>query len=149
MGDKYDEMKGPELAEELTRREIAMTGKVDELRARLREDDEKRAQASADGPEPGGEGEETEADDAEIPEPREPARIQPYGVKLNEEQARLLTAGEARLAQFFKHVTPTGSRKYAAGDQVMAVASPEDTKVRVLPFGIEIELSNPAAETEG
>ena len=38
-GDKYDALTGPELKEELTKRKLAVSGKVDELRDRLRESD--------------------------------------------------------------------------------------------------------------
>lgn len=148
MSDRYEDMKGPELAEELAKRELPISGKVDELRARLREDDELRAQSDADTSNPDPEGEETDADDIEVPEPREPLRIQPYGVRLTEEQARVLNAGEARVLQFTKHVSRVTPIKYAAGDQVMALGSPESTHVRVLPYGIEIELDRGAAETE-
>jgi len=41
VGDKYDGMTAKELKEELSTRELAVGGKVDELRARLREDDVK------------------------------------------------------------------------------------------------------------
>ena len=44
MGETYEDMAGPALAAELARRELPVSGRVDELRARLREDDEKRAQ---------------------------------------------------------------------------------------------------------
>lgn len=40
-GDQYDKMDGSALKEELTKRELGVSGKVDELRDRLREDDEK------------------------------------------------------------------------------------------------------------
>lgn len=42
--DKYDAMDGPALKEELKKRELAVSGKVDELRERLREDDAKKAE---------------------------------------------------------------------------------------------------------
>ena len=42
-GDKYDEMGADALKAELKKRELPVSGKVDELRDRLREDDEKAA----------------------------------------------------------------------------------------------------------
>lgn len=38
-GDQYDKMTGPELKEELKSRNLAVSGKVDDLRDRLREND--------------------------------------------------------------------------------------------------------------
>lgn len=146
MGDQYDDMKGPELAAELAQRELGVTGRVDELRDRLREDDQKRAQADADGPDTPDEGDGTEEPEIDVPAPRVPRREQPYGVRLTEEQARVLNAGTASVLHFTKHVNRVAARKYAAGDQVLAIGSPEDTKVLVLPFGVEIELTDPAAE---
>jgi hypothetical protein len=147
--DKYDALTGPELGEELKRRELPISGRVDELRDRLREDDaRKAAESNANVPDPGSEGEETEAGEVDVPEPREPLRIQPYGVKLTEEQARVLNAGEARVLHFTKHVNKVTAIKYAAGDQVMALGSPESTHVRVLPYGIEIELTRDENEED-
>lgn len=131
MGDRYDEMKGPELAAELASRELPMQGRVDELRDRLREDDAQPANdpSAEDAPE------ESETDDVEVPEPREPIRSEAMLVYLTEEQARALTSGEAALSRFMRHVMPIEAQKYCAGDQVMAV---ESDALRVLPFGIEI-----------
>lgn len=42
-GDEYDAMKGEDLKAELEKRELPTSGKVDELRARLREDDAAKA----------------------------------------------------------------------------------------------------------
>lgn len=42
-GDKYDDMKGDDLKAELEKRELPKSGSVDELRARLREDDAAKA----------------------------------------------------------------------------------------------------------
>lgn len=38
-GDSYDKMSGPELKKELKKRKLPVSGKVDVLRGRLREDD--------------------------------------------------------------------------------------------------------------
>ena len=38
-GDSYDEMSGPELKKELKKRKLPVSGKVDVLRGRLRDDD--------------------------------------------------------------------------------------------------------------
>lgn len=141
MGDRYDDLTGPELASELTGRGLSVTGKVGELRARLRDDDEKRAQEPADGPSPDHVGEEQADDGSEVPEPREPVEYRPDGLVLTEEQARQLTRGEARLRASVKHVNPMTERKYAAGDRVVVIFAEHDRRALVLPFGIEIELT--------
>lgn len=141
MSDRYDDLKGPELAAELTRRELSVTGKVDELRDRLRADDERQAQAAADGPDPDSGGADPADVVPEAQEPREPTEYLPGAVVLTEEQARQLTRGEARLRAASKHVTPMTERKYIAGDRVTAVFVWASRKALVLPFGIEIDLS--------
>lgn len=143
MGDRYDDMVGADLAEELADRELPVSGRVDELRARLREDDERRAQQPEDPTVDAGEGEDTEADDVDVPEPREPVDYVPMAVVLTEDQARQLTAGEARLRQFTKHVTQMTARKYCVGDRVTGIAVPATGVLLVLPFGIEVTLETP------
>jgi hypothetical protein len=140
MGDRYDDMKGPELAEELAQRELPVTGKVDELRDRLREDDQKRAQEDADGADPADEGEGAPDEEIDVPEPRQPVEYSPMVVLLNESQARRLTAGEASIQRFTKHVSSISSRKFVAGDRVFGIADWENSVCRVLPLGVEIEI---------
>lgn len=141
MTDKYDEMTGPVLAEELAKRELPVSGKVDELRDRLREDDKaKAAQGDGDGSGTTSEGEETPAGEVEVPEPRQPVSHEPMMVVLDEDQARILTAGEARVRRFTKHVQAHTDRKYCAGDRVTGIADWENQLCRVLPFGVEIPI---------
>jgi hypothetical protein len=125
--DRYDEMSGAELAAEAQERELPLSGKVAELRERLR---------AADASEGAGTGEEA----SDLPEPREPVAYAVGTVTLTEEQARQLTAGEAKVRQFTKHVSPTPIRKYAEGDQVPAVLVPAEGYALVVPFGIRIDL---------
>jgi hypothetical protein len=137
--DRYDEMSGPALAAELQDRELPLSGKVDELRDRLRADDaEEGAEPSPDGTDDVPEGAETGEEAFDLPEPRDPVEYAAGTLTLTEEQARQLTAGEAKLRQFTKHVNPMSTRKYAEGDQVLAVLVPESGYAIVLPFGIEI-----------
>lgn len=147
--DRYDEMTGPQLGEELSRRELTVSGRVDELRARLREDDARRAengdQGDADDPNPDPEGEDPETDDIEVPEPREPSVVEVVQVTLDEDQARALTAGEARMRQFLKHVNPIAEQKHCAGDQVLAL---ETDVLQVLPFGVQIPRSSAERDFE-
>lgn len=147
--DRYDEMTGPVLAEELGRRELAVTGRVDELRARLREDDAKRAEKAAEAPDEGDGGEETDTDDIDVPEPRQPIGYDPMSVVLNEDQARTLNGAEARLRRHFRHVTPVAERKYCAGDRVTGIGDFENNVCRVLPLGIEIELERDDQDEDG
>lgn len=147
VNDQYTEMTGPVLAAELGRRELNVSGKVEELRDRLREDDrqraEKAAQADADGSDDAPEGEEA----AEVPSQREPAdHSTVMAVVLTEDQARALTVGEASFARFLKHVTGYTSRKYVAGDSVIGLADWENNVCRVFPFGVEIKLEEEPTE---
>lgn len=140
--DQYDEMTGPVLVAELGKRELNVSGKVEELRDRLREDDVRRAEkAEADKNDPP-QGEETGEDASDVPEPRKPADYGPMVVILNEDQARVLNASEAGLKRHFRYVTPMASRKYAEGDRVTGIADWANNVCRVLPFGIEIELDS-------
>lgn len=141
MGDKYDDMTGPTLSEELAIRGLPVSGKVDELRERLREND---AQKAEDASNPADEGDDTpyaenEAEEDAQPE-RDPEHYEPMSLVLNEDQARALTAGEAKMAQFLRHVMPFSQRKYVAGDRVFGVVVREINACRVLPFGIEVPL---------
>lgn len=143
MGDQYDEMTGPALSEELARRELPVSGRVEELRARLREDDEKRAQSNTDGPDETGGAPDTEDDESngvDVPEPREPVDYSPMAVVLNEDQARVLNAASAALRRHFRYVMSMSERKYCAGDKVFGVADWANGVCSVLPFGVEIEL---------
>lgn len=139
--DRYDDMGGPALAAELADRELAISGKVDELRDRLRAHDaERAAQEDADGPDEVVEGEETGDEVVELPEPREPVEYAAGRLVLTEEQASLLTRGEAKIRAFVKHVNPMSERKYVEGDSVVAVLDHTARLALVLPFGIEIPL---------
>lgn len=139
--DKYDDMTGPMLAEELSRRELPVSGRVDELRDRLREDDEKRAQASGGGPDDGSESEETEAGEVEVPEQREPIEQELVRVRLDEDQARALTRAEASYARHMRYVFKVEPRKYLPGDEVAAVRFGDDGVVTVLGIGASLALS--------
>ena len=143
--DKYDEMTGPLLAEELARRELNVSGKVDELRARLREDDARRAQEGADESGEAYEGEETQ----DVPEPRQPVDHDARALVLTEEQARKLNAGTANVRRFTKHVTPVPEVKYAAGDRVMAIRHPLNSGYSVLPHGVWLDEDLTEQEDEG
>lgn len=140
--DKYDEMRGPELAEELAKRELPVSGKVEELRDRLREDDAKPVndppeapEGSEDAPDP-----ETEGEEVEVPEQREPVDYDAGKVVLTEAQARVLNAGEASLRRHFRYVFGMAERKYGEGDTVVVVMDWANNVARTLPFGIEIPL---------
>lgn len=149
MGDKYDDQTGAQLSAELVKRELPITGRVDDLRARLREDDEKRAQAPQDGSDPDSEGEETEADDVDVPEPREPVDYGAGAVVLTEGQARQLTAGEARVRQFTKHVSHLSVRKYCEGDRVTGIFDYPNALFLVLPYGVEITMEPEEDTSDG
>lgn len=138
--DKYDDMTGPMLSEELARRELPVSGRVDELRDRLREDDEKRAQASGGGPDDGSESEETEAGEVEVPEQREPVDQELIKLTLTEEQARELTRAEAAYARHMRYVFRFEPRKYLPGDGVAAVTYDRRTAT-VLGIGATLALS--------
>ncbi len=138
--DRYAAMAGPALAAELAERALPISGKVEELRARLREDDEKAAQDDADGPADLVEGEEITPDDVEETEPRQPVDYVTEPLVLSAEQAAQLTRGEARLRAFVKHVNPLTVRKYVEGDAVVAVTDEPNNVAVVLPFGIEVAL---------
>lgn len=136
----YDEMNGAQLGEELARRELPVSGKVDELRARLREDDEKRAQEAVTGSDDPAEGEETSGAEVEVPEPREPLRMEFLTLTLTEDQARELTRREAGIARFMKHVAPFEATKYLEGDQVIGVTVDRKTAAVLGVVGLTIEL---------
>jgi hypothetical protein len=139
MGDRYEGMIGADLAAELAKRELPVSGKVEELRDRLREDDEAKAQKDADAPDPAPEGEETEADGVEVPEPRQPIEQFTVQCELSEETARELTRLEARVAQFLKHVAPSKPFKYCAGDRVIGIDL-GDGYVHVIASGVRIKV---------
>lgn len=141
--DRYDDMTGPVLAEELGRRELPVSGKVDELRDRLREDDARKAdqgaqEGSADEPV----GDTPSVEEVDVPEPRDPVDYDAGKVILSEDQARILNAAEASLARHFRYVFQTATRKYCAGDTVLVVMDWPNSVARVLPFGVEIPLDS-------
>lgn len=145
MGDRYDDMTGPALGEELSKRQLAVSGRVEELRDRLREDDnrkaEEEAQRAADGSDPTPEGEDTDADDVEVPEQREPWDMEILRLELTEDQARELTRREAGISRQFKHVAPFEPRKYLPGDRVAGVTVDRKTAV-VLGTNVTLQLDN-------
>ncbi|HSL51983.1 MAG TPA: hypothetical protein VK878_23175 [Candidatus Deferrimicrobiaceae bacterium] len=95
-------------------------------------------------PEQAPEVEETPAEEIRVPEPREPVLYEAMRVVLTETQARRLTAGEAKIRQFLKHVSYMSPRTYCPGDSVTGIADWASGVCLVLPFGVEIAL-----ETEG
>jgi hypothetical protein len=146
MGDRYDDLKGPELAAELSERELSVTGRVDELRDRLREDDEKRAQAAADGPDGGPATSDPTEAGPEVPEPRKPLEMAVLVLSITEDQARDLTAREAGVARFLKHVAPFEARKYVAGDRLVAVTADHRTAAVLGVVGLVVRLDSDQAE---
>lgn len=139
--DQYDDMTGPVLVAELGKRELNVSGKVEELRDRLRAHDAEQAQKAADGPDDTPEGDETDADSTEVLEPRAPVDYSPMAVVLTEGQARQLNAGETSIKRHFRYITSLAPRKYGAGDRVTGIADWENRVCRVLPFGVEIVLN--------